>query len=588
MDDRADIPSVRPSVVTGSPNFGELVFASRKTSNEEIDQLLLVLQEHKEEWVQVEISERISILDAVHEELIDIRKDWINAEIVGKAIRSNTLGEAEEWVLLATIFRAIDRVKQSLLEIEEIGHPRIRGKIRTRSGGQVVAQVYPETISDRLLFQGVKGEVWMEPGVPIETLTTSMAPAYHDPNHKGKVALVLGAGNATTFGVIDLLHKLFVELQVVVLKPNPVNSYMGPLIGKAFQALIERSFLGIVYGGAIEGSYLCNHPHVEELHMTGSDKTYEAIVFGGGSEGERRKSSHQPINTKRFTGELGNITPVIVVPGPWDKGDIEEQAKYIATWFVANAGFACLTPRVIIQHATWPFRNELLDEIGRILENFPIRKAYYPGAEERFAQFIDDHPNALQFGEPFDDHLPWTLITGVDSNNSDDICFKSEAFCSLYAETTLDAPSVVDFIERAVKFANETLWGTLSVILIVHPKSLEDPKVAGAVEQAISELRYGTVSINMIAFFSAYLMVTPWGAFPGHDIYDIQSGIGKNFNFLMFAQSEKSVIKAPFKRLDPLHIKSKRVIEFTRRLADYEASPRWWKIFGLAREALLS
>lgn len=222
------------------------------------------------------------------------------------------------------------------------------------------------------------------------------------------------------------------------------------------------------------------------------------------------------------------------------------------------------------------------------MENFPTRKAYYPGAEERYAQFIDDHPYALQFGEPCDDHLPWTLIPGVDSNNTYDICFKSEAFCSLYAETTLEASSVVDFIERSVKFANETLWGTLSVTMIVHPKSLEDPKVAGAIEQAITKLLYGTVSINLLAYFSSYLMVTPWGAYPGHDIYDIQSGIGKNFNFLMFAQPEKSVIKAPFKRLDPLHIKSKRVIEFTRRLADIEAFPRWWKLPGLVREALLS
>jgi len=41
---------------------------------------------------------------------------------------------------------------------------------------------------------------------------------------------------------------------------------------------------------------------------------------------------------------------VIVVPGPWQKSDIEEQAKHIATWLVANAGFACLSPRVIVQH----------------------------------------------------------------------------------------------------------------------------------------------------------------------------------------------------------------------------------------------
>jgi hypothetical protein len=92
----------------------------------------------------------------------------------------------------------------------------------------------------------------------------------------------------------------------------------------------------------------------------------------------------------------------------------------------------------------------------------------------------------------------------------------------------------------------------------------------------------------MLVYYSAYFMGSPWGGFPGQDIYDVQSGIGKTFNTLMFDRPHKSVLKAPFRRLDPLTIKSKQPAEFGRKLAAFEASPSWKKIPGLVWTALRS
>lgn len=588
MAENLDAPLMDHTKPTGSPYFGELIKASHTTPMGEMENIIENLQRNKDAWVRLNIEERLVILDEIHRDLVKIQESWVAAEMEGQNIETKSLGEAEEWVLMATTFRAIRRIRKSLVEIREFGHPRISGELQTLPNGQVVAGVYPETLTDRLIFMGVTGEVWMEPGVTTKDFYEQLAVAYKHPDRPGKIALVLGAGNASMTAVIDALHKLFVELQVVVLKPNPVNAYIGPLMEKAFRGLIERGYLGIAYGGASTGAFLCNHPEIDELHITGSDKTYEAIVFGTGPEGARRKAAREPINTKRFTGELGNISPVIVVPGPWSKNDIKEQANQIATWFIANAGFACLTPRVLIQYASWTHRQELLDEIGRSLDNTKTRKAYYPGAEERMVAFVNAHPEAHQYGSPQEDHLPWTFITDVDPDQKDDICFTQESFCSLYAETALKAPSVVEYLEQAVEFANNTLWGTLSAILIVHPESYKNPKVAAAIDKAINDLRYGTVAINMLAYYSAYLMVTPWGAFPGHHIYDIQSGIGKVFNFLMIEGSQKSVLRAPFNRFDPLTVKSIRAHEFANKLAEFDANPAWWKFPGLAWCAIRS
>src|SRR5437667_410518 len=247
---------------------------------------------------------------------------------------------------------------------------------------------------DRLFFERIRGEIWMEPGVTVEDLPQTQAIAYHDKPHNGKVALVLGAGNVASIGPMDVLYKLFVEDQVVLFKANPVNAYLGPLMEEAFRALIEPGFLRVVYGGATEGAYLCNHPGVDEIHITGSDKTFDAIVFGPGSEGAKRKADKAPLLTKRVTGELGNVSPVIVIPGSWKADDLAYQAEHIDTMLTHNAGFNCNATRVIIQNASWPQRNQLLEEMRRILAQIPPRTAYYPGALERHQIFIKEHPEA--------------------------------------------------------------------------------------------------------------------------------------------------------------------------------------------------
>jgi acyl-CoA reductase-like NAD-dependent aldehyde dehydrogenase len=388
--------------------------------------------------------------------------------------------------------------------------------------------------------------------------------------------------------VLDTLHEMFVNNRVVALKPNPVNAYLGPLIEDGFQTLIDRGYLRIIYGGSDEGSYVGHHHGVDGIHLTGSDKTFEAIVFGAGTEGERRKAGREPLTRKQATCELGNVSPIIIVPGPWSRRDVWNQAEHLATWLVGNAGFGCLTPRVLIQHKSWEQREALVEAIEGVLAGVETRNAYYPGARDRHAAFMAAHPEGRQFGNADGDHLPWTFITDVDPDDADDICFTREAFCSLFAETALVASSISDFVDQAVEFANQTLWGTLNATVIVHPDSMADHQIAASVERAIAALHYGTVAVNLFAYYSYYFGATPWGGFPGHDIYDVQSGIGKTANALMFDRPQKSVVRAPFRRLDPITVASKHPKEFSMKLLRLEAAPTLWRVPGLLWTALRS
>src|SRR5581483_10159571 len=128
---------------------------------------------------------------------------------------------------------------------------------------------------------------------------------------------------------------------------NPVNDYLVPHWGKAMAALVEAGVLAIVDGGAEVGQFLTGHELIDEVHITGSDKTYDAVVFGTGADGTARKKADDPVLDKPVTAELGNVSPVIIVPGRWTIAELQYQAEHVATMLVNNAGFNCLAARVI-------------------------------------------------------------------------------------------------------------------------------------------------------------------------------------------------------------------------------------------------
>lgn len=548
------------------PVFGTV---QRKTLH--LDEALSTLQAHKNTWVATGIDERIALLAEIRQRMAAIGERWVAAVLEAKGTTDDAFGTGEEWANYALALRWMRLLHRALCDVEHYGRPGLPALPKTRSDGQVAVRVFPQTLFDRILFMGVSGEVWMQPGVTAEATLARQAASYQHPAHPGQVVLVLGAGNAAFMPPGDVLHQLFIADRVVLLKLNPVNAYLAPLLEEIMQPLVQRDFLRIAAGNADEGAYLCAHPAVDAIHLTGSDKTFEAIVFGPGAEGQQRKAERRPLLAKPLTAELGNITPIIVVPGPWSRRDLREQALHLVTWLVLNAGCNCISERVIVQQRDWPLREPLLAALGEALSCTPTHRAYYPGAAERYSAFLEAHPDARRFGDPQPDHLPWTLIADVDPANRNDICFTTEAFCSLVAETGLPASDPADFLDRAAQFANETLWGTLGATIIVHPRSLADRRTADAFKRAIATLRYGTITVNHWLGYGYYLGLSPWGAYPGGDLYDVQSGIGMTNNALMLDGVEKTVYRAPFHRLiDPYTVQSKRVAEFGRKLAAYD------------------
>jgi acyl-CoA reductase-like NAD-dependent aldehyde dehydrogenase len=548
----------------------------------EMDQALEELHDSKARWVNLDLDRKINILDQLMEDFNHVAQEWVDLSMRAKGVPENSFGEGEEWFNIAISNRLIRLYRSALAEIKHNGVPSIPGPFTTNPNGQLSVQVFPQKKIDRLLLRGTTCQIILPPGFSQEELLENQAALYRREEIEGKITLVLGAGNTSFLIPGDILAKLFGEGHVIIFKPNPLNEYLGPLVEYAFRSLIEPGYMRVVYGGAEQGSYLSHHELVDDLHMTGSHHTFEAIVFGPGEEGARRKSDRKPMLNKRFTAELGNITPVIVVPGDWSADDIQTQGIKIATWLVYNAGFACPAPRLVIQSRNWPLRDQLNQAITSAFSRVETRHAFYPGADQVHEDFLSAHPGSTLVGDTPQGHLPWTYLTDVDASDVDNICFKEEQFCSILSETALEADTVPQFIDQAVSFVNEHVWGTLHAILIVDPKAAKDPEIKSALEKAIADLRYGTVAVNQYPAISYYIGLTTWGGFPGHDIYDIQSGTGVVNNTLMLSNPQKSVMRAPFELSpDPFVLSTLRAHEFGAKMAAYEADPSLRKLPGI-------
>jgi acyl-CoA reductase-like NAD-dependent aldehyde dehydrogenase len=410
-----------------------------------------------------------------------------------------------------------------------------------------------------------------------------MALAYRAGAHRGKVVLVLGAGNVSSIGPMDLLYKLFAENQVVVLKMHPVNDYLGPLIEQAFQPLVEDGYLRVVYGDAREGQCLVHHPAVDEVHMTGSAAVHDRIVWGDTPEEQsRRRAAHAPKIAKRITSELGCVTPVIVLPGEWSSAAIAYQAENVATMVAHNASCNCNAAKLIVTWRGWRGRRSFLDRIEEVLSAVPARKAYYPGAAERYAMLLDGHPESRRLGVPGADGLTCATIFGVDPARTDDPVFREEAWCPILAETALAADDEAQFVDQAVQFCNEHVAGTLSAVVLIDPRSRA--RLGDRFNRAIADLQYGTVAVNHWSAVSYALAVAPWGAYPGHTLEAIGSGIGFVHNTLMFDRPLKTVLWGPFTSSPKpaWFCTHKNAHTVARKMVPFEASPSFWRVPGLA------
>ncbi|SFM34930.1 aldehyde dehydrogenase family protein [Shimia aestuarii] len=574
----------------------QLTLEGQDALYDEYEDALAILDTNKDKWARLPIPERIRLLSAMKDGVMSVSQGWAEESARKKGLKPGTPVAGEEWI--AGPYACMAGCNGLISTLSQMQGKSFVDHLHTRqlATGQLAVRVLPHSLWDRLLLSGVSAEVWMQDGVTASNLKQHVATAYDTPEKDrfGKVALVLGAGNVAAITPLDVLQKLILENQVVILKMNPVNDYLTDYYRIAMKPFIDEGYLRIVKGDAKGGAYLCEHPVIEELHITGAGSTHDAIVWGVGEEAEANRKAGTPKNTKRFTSELGSVSPTIVVPGPWSAADIRFQAENIATMKLHNSGHNCVACQALVMPKGWNKGARLMEVVKSVAAK-STRPTWYPGAEQR----LETHKGSGRNIQTVDrgKAAPPLVISDLEEQPAN--C-SVEVFGPAMGMIELEAPDPATYLENAIAYANDELSGTLGCQILIHPRTIR--KIGKKrFEEIVSKLRYGTIGINGWCGLGFLITACPWGGFPGHTLEDVGSGIGTVHNSFMLEDTERTVVRAPWRPFPrgllslqftllprpPFFITNKQQHKIGEALTRFQHKPVWRKLPKIFYHALL-
>lgn len=560
-----------------------------------LDQAITSLGSGARAWADLSLSQRAQLLERTHKSIALSVARWTRIASDIKGVESDSPLVGEEWTsgpyAALTGFSA---VAASLRKLAAGASPVDGIEKSETAGGRLRWKVLPADLREWVLFHGFSGEVWTLPGVSAEQVRSESGLGALQLGTVGGVGLVLGAGNITSIGPLDVLTELVAHNRTCILKINPTLAPLLTVYREALGPLIEADLLRVVQGGAEVGGYLSSHPEITHVHITGSAATHDRIVWGDADTREPRSGA--PVLDKPITSELGGVSPVIVVPGRWSKADLKYQAENIATMRLHNAGHNCIAAQTVVIDADWRQREEFLQELRSALERIEHRDPWYPGGHSRLRQAESDHAHVETFSQGR------RLLVSIDSDEVAEI-ETTEYFAAVLGVKAITVDSraqeasqpsrAAAFLRLAVDYANDRLTGTLGANVVIAPN---DRKALGSQFDAeIERLHYGAIGINAWTGLAFLTSTATWGAYPGHSLDDVQSGIGVVHNGLLIPHTERTVISGPFRPFPrsvvggefslfpkpPWFVTARSAARTGRALTKFAAAPSWAKLPGI-------
>jgi aldehyde dehydrogenase (NAD(P)+) len=553
--------------------------------SEGIDATLAELARGEATWAATSVARRRALLEQLHALTGRHAQEWVDAAVSIKGLPADSPLVGEEWLSGPYAFLgSLGALIASLRALEQGRSPIDGWTVGRAPGGRVSVRGLPHTVYDRLLLSGYSAEIWMPPGVDEATVRARAGLGERDPSATHGVGVVLGAGNISSIPPLDVIYELYANNRVVALKLNPITDPLLGVLEKIFEPLLALGLLRIVTGAADVGTYLVHHPQVRHVHMTGSAATHDAIVFGTGEDRAARKAENRPLLTKEITSELGGVSPTIVLPGAWSKADLKFQAEHVVTQRLHNGGYNCVASQVIVLSSAWAQKGEFLDALRAAFAAAPARPAYYPGSDQRVGAALEAYPKAERLGRD----QGRVLVSGPAVEDREKL-LTTEFFAPVLGVIELPGGGL-DFLRTAITTANDDFTGTLGVNLIAHPRTLK--ALGDSFEDALVELRYGTIAINAWTGVGFSTPTASWGAFPGHTVDDVQSGIGVVHNALLLDHPERTVIRGPFRPSPrsvlhgeasfspkpPWFVSNRTAAETGRALTAFAADPGWGRL----------
>ena len=551
----------------------------------DLDAAIASLSAGESRWAKMTIPARITLLGLVHAAVAATADEWVDAAVRAKNLDPDSAYVGEEWISGPyVVLSSLLALRHTLTAIAAGKSPLADTKLGSAPGGRVSVPVLPANPYEALLLHGFSAEVWMKPGTTERTVRASAGLGARTPTETDGVGLVLGAGNITSIPPLDVLYELVAHNRVALLKLNPVMNRMLAPYTAAFKPLIDLGLLRIVTGAGDVGSYLVNHPGISHVHITGSAVTHDVIVWGTGAGAATRKAAGTPLLTKPITSELGGVAPIIVLPGAWSKADLRYQAEHVVTQRLHNGGYNCIAGQIVVLSAQWPQREAFLAELRGALARTPDRAAWYPGSDERVGQACSSYPRAEKFGAS-----GGRLLVDIHAEDDAATLLTTEYFSPVLGVIELPGTGQA-FLDTAVETVNRDFVGTLGANILGMPSTIT--QLGTGFENALARLDYGTIAVNTWTALGFLTPGAPWGAVPGHTLDQVQSGIGVVHNSLLLADTEKTIVRGPFRPFPrsalhgefalfpkpPWFVTARSAKKTGRLLAGFAAAPSWFKM----------
>ena len=528
----------------------------------DIDRNISKLRVNSSEFLNIDKITLITLLNQTIENIKAISYYWATLASEKKGIL-NKSKEGEEWIggPFACIY-AIQYFIDSLQNEDGLN-------ISNFDDSKKSYKVFPTKTIEKLLFPFLEGEVRFGKNLSFEQINEFRGFANRFKNNKSKITLILGAGNVSSIPVLDALFHMIAYKSVIYMKLNPVNDYLLPIFTQVFEPFISRGYMIITEGDMEASKYLTQHEGFHHTHLTGSNFTYENIVYGKILNDKERSVKTLPkVNKKPITTELGNVTPIIVHPGNWSRSEIKHQAKKIVTAKLNNSGFNCIAAQVIVLPKDWKHTQKLKDDILFYLKKVGDTTSYYPGASENLDQLLEtenyEQINNLSCNTPF-------LVSDLDLEK--EYANKEVWSTALYFKE-IPYSSYENFCSNSIEYVNNELWGNLGVTVLIknHKKKTNQSILNDYVEN----LNYGTVPSTEWSALGFVIPTLPWGGYPGNKDNDIQSGQGYVHNSLLFESPQKGVVYSRF-RLSPIidppwFVTNKKAHRIFKNLTYYQAT----------------
>ena len=528
----------------------------------DIDRNISKLRVNSTEFLNLDKSNLITMLEQTIENIKTISYYWATLSSEKKGILSKSK-EGEEWIggPFACIY-AIQYFIETIQNNDELDKSKYDDSNKSY-------KVFPTKNIEKLLFPFLEGEVRFGKNLNFDQINEYRGFANRFEKNDPKITLVLGAGNVSSIPVLDALFHMIAYKSVIYLKLNPVNDYLLPIFTQVFEPFITRGFMIITEGDMEASQYLTQHDGFQQTHLTGSNYTYENIVYGKTlSDKERSLKTYPKVNKKPITSELGNVTPIIVHPGNWSRSEIKHQAKKIVTAKLNNSGFNCIAAQVIVLPKDWKHTEKLKREIKYYLNKIGDTTSYYPGATENLNELIDtsnyEQINKLTCSTPF-------LVSDLDLEKQ---YGNEEVWSTALYFKEIPYKSYENYATAAIDYVNNELWGNLGVTVLIKNHNRKANKLI--LKSYVDNLNYGTVAINEWSALGFVIPTLPWGGYPGNKDNDIQSGQGYVHNSLLFESPQKGIVYSKF-RLSPLidppwFVTNKRAHRIFKHLTYYQAT----------------